>query len=182
MTHEQSAKSNGVCIATVPNTARQYFAEGLAFVLVLKRNVNSDNAKRKLDRRADARIIEIACSPAPESHSQWTLRLLVEECKVKFDTPVSNDTIGRALKNCLRSHKNDYQCIPSKEDAEFIACMEDILDIYELPYNPNVPVVCMDEKLYQLLGDARKPFPMRPGDKQKIDSEYIYNGTCSMGD
>ena len=58
--------------------------------------------------------------------------------------------------------------------------MEDVLDVYELPYNPERPVVCMDEKPYQLLGDARKPLPMRPGDNQKIDSEYVRNGTCSI--
>ncbi len=42
--------------------------------------------------------------------------------------------------------------------------MEDILDIYEKPYDPAVPVVCMDEKPYQLLGEAREPLSMRPGD------------------
>ena len=58
--------------------------------------------------------------------------------------------------------------------------MEDVLDVYELPYNPSRPVVCMDEKPYQLLGDARQPLPMRPGSNQKIDSEYVRNGTCSI--
>lgn len=58
--------------------------------------------------------------------------------------------------------------------------MEDVLNIYELPYNPDVPVVCMDEKPYQLLGEAREPLPMRPGDDLKTDSEYVRNGTCSI--
>ena len=58
--------------------------------------------------------------------------------------------------------------------------MEDILDIYEMPYDPVVPVVCMDGKPYQLLGEAREPLPMRSGDTQKVDSEYIRNGTCSI--
>lgn len=58
--------------------------------------------------------------------------------------------------------------------------MEDVLDVYELPYNPSRPVVCMDEKPYQLLDDAREPLPMRPGSNQKIDSEYVRNGTCSI--
>ena len=58
--------------------------------------------------------------------------------------------------------------------------MEDILDVYERPYDPTMPVVCMDEKPYQLLGDAREPLPVRPGDTQKIDSEYVRNGTCSI--
>ncbi len=75
---------------------------------------------------------------------------------------------------------NAYWCIPSKEDAEFVACMEDVLDVYELPYNPARPVVCMDEKPYQLLGDVREPLPMRSGDDRKIDSEYKRNGVCSI--
>lgn len=58
--------------------------------------------------------------------------------------------------------------------------MEDVLDVYELPYDPQRPVVCMDEKPYQLLGEAREPLPMRPGDDLKIDSEYVRNGTCSI--
>lgn len=49
-----------------------------------------------------------------------------------------------------------------------------------MPYNPDVPVVCMDEKPYQLLGEAREPLPMRPGDTGKTDSEYLRNGTCSI--
>ena len=58
--------------------------------------------------------------------------------------------------------------------------MEDVLDIYERPYDGKHPVVCMDEKPYQLLGDARASWAMRPGDNRKIDSEYVRNGTCSI--
>ena len=58
--------------------------------------------------------------------------------------------------------------------------MEDVLDVYERPYNPLVPVVCMDEKPYQLLGEAREPLSMRPGEDQTVDSEYVRNGTCSI--
>ena len=75
---------------------------------------------------------------------------------------------------------NDYWCIPSKEDADFVACMEDVIDVYELPYDPMYPVVCMDEKPYQLLDDVRQPLSVRPGDNQKTDSEYKKNGTCSI--
>ena len=54
------------------------------------------------------------------------------------------------------------------------------MDIYEMPYDPERPVVCMDEKPYQLLGEATEPLPMRPGNDQKVDSEYTRNGTCSI--
>lgn len=58
--------------------------------------------------------------------------------------------------------------------------MEDILDVYELPYEEKRPVVCMDEKPYQLLGDAREPLPMIPGSDRKTDSEYVRSGTVSI--
>ena len=58
--------------------------------------------------------------------------------------------------------------------------MEDVLDVYERPYNPKEPAVCMDEKPLQLLGEVREPLPMKPGETAIIDSEYIRNGTCSI--
>ena len=57
--------------------------------------------------------------------------------------------------------------------------MEDVLDVYELPYDEKCPVVCMDEKPYQLLGEARESLPMIPGSDRKTDSEYVRNGTVS---
>ena len=58
--------------------------------------------------------------------------------------------------------------------------MEDVLDTYARPYDPTVPVVCMDEKPYQLLGHAREPIPAAPGHDLKEDSEYVRCGTCSI--
>jgi len=60
-------------------------------------------------------------------------------------------------------------CIPPVQNAEFVAKMEDILEVYALPYDPEVPVVCLDEKPYQLLADSREPLPARPGDMEKVD-------------
>ena len=51
---------------------------------------------------------------------------------------------------------NDYWCIPSKEDADFVACMEDVLDVYELPYDPARPVVCMAGTCSELRECERK--------------------------
>ena len=58
--------------------------------------------------------------------------------------------------------------------------MEDVLDVYERPYDEKCPVVCMDEKPYQLLGETREALPMIPGSDQKTDSEYVRNGTVSI--
>ncbi len=58
--------------------------------------------------------------------------------------------------------------------------MEDVLDVYELPYDEKYPVVCMDEKPYQLLWESREHLPMIPGSDRKTDSEYVRNGTVSI--
>ena len=58
--------------------------------------------------------------------------------------------------------------------------MEDILDLYCLPYDEKCPVICMDEKPYQLLDEVRKPIEMAPGRVRKVDAEYIRCGTCSI--
>jgi transposase len=179
--HEQVADSAGVSLATVANVSKIFAEDGLEGVLTFKRHENSDNAKRKMDGRAEAKIIQIACGPVPEGHSRWTLRLLEEKAKIELNVPVSKNTIARTLKkNWIRPHRYSYWCIPSKENAEFAARMEDVLDVYELPYNPQKPVVCMDEKPYQLLGDARPVLPVRPGSDRKIDAEYVRHGTCSI--
>ena len=92
------AKKRGVTQKTVVNTVQQYCTEGLDAVIQLKRSVNSDQARRKVDGRTEARLIEIACSPAPVGHSRWTIRLLENEMKVILDEPISREAIRRILK------------------------------------------------------------------------------------
>jgi hypothetical protein len=58
--------------------------------------------------------------------------------------------------------------------------MEDVLEVYSRPYDPARPVICMDEKPYQLLGEVREPIPMESGKVEKVDSEYKREGTCSI--
>ena len=96
--YKECADVTGSCIATVSNTVKTYCTNGLEKVLVLERSINSDNARRKVDGRTEARIIEIACGPVPDGHSRWTLRLLEEKARVELDTPVSREAIRRALK------------------------------------------------------------------------------------
>jgi hypothetical protein len=58
--------------------------------------------------------------------------------------------------------------------------MEDVLAVYARPYDPVRPVVCMDEKPYQLPGHVRAPIPAGPGHDLKTDSGYARHGTCSI--
>ncbi len=66
--------------------------------------------------------------------------------------------------------------IPPEQDAEFVACMEDVLDLYHEPYDPSIPLVCMDEKPVQLLKDKREPIPARSGKPEREDYEYERGG------
>ena len=58
--------------------------------------------------------------------------------------------------------------------------MEDVLDLYEQPYDPKHPVICFDERPCQLIGDAIIPIPIKPGSPKKEHYEYIRNGTCCV--
>ena len=69
-------------------------------------------------------------------------------------------------------------CLPPKADADFVWHMEDVLQTYGLPYDPLVPVVCMDEASKQLFGEVRDPLPPRPGAAKCVDYEYERKGVC----
>ena len=71
-------------------------------------------------------------------------------------------------------------CIPPEQDGAFVARMEQVLEIYRLPYNPRRPVVCMDEQPYQLISESRESIPMGKGRPKRIDHEYVREGTCAV--
>jgi hypothetical protein len=58
--------------------------------------------------------------------------------------------------------------------------MEDVLDLYALPYDAAYPVVCLDERPVQLLSDVTEPLPIKPGRKHRFDYEYHREGTCNL--
>ena len=68
--------------------------------------------------------------------------------------------------------------IPPKRSAEFVAQMEEILDLYKRPYDPERPLVCMDERPMQLLRETRPPLPPGPGRLARYEYEYERNGTA----
>jgi len=97
LTQIQIANSFGVCKATVSNVVKDCIELGFDASVTYKRNPNS-NAKRKVDGRDEARIIELACSQPPEGRTRWTLRLLEEKLRVVLDTPIGKDAIRDILK------------------------------------------------------------------------------------
>ena len=71
-------------------------------------------------------------------------------------------------------------CIPPTASAEFVYPMEDVLDVYHRPSDPQHPVVCLDEATKQLIGEVREPLPVRPGEVERCDCEYVRNGTATV--
>ena len=80
----------------------------------------------------------------------------------------------------MARRKIEYGVIPPGRDAEFVACMEDVLETYEKAYDPQQPVLCMDEQPVQLLKETRVPIAATKRHGERVDYEYERNGTASI--
>ena len=74
----------------------------------------------------------------------------------------------------------EYWVIPPEGNAEFVACMEEVMDTYARPYDPNRPVICMDEQPVQLIKETRQPIAATQHHPKRVDYEYERNGTASI--
>ena len=80
----------------------------------------------------------------------------------------------------MTNRKIEYWVIPPEADAEFVASMEEVLETYEKPYDPQCPVVCMDEQPVQLLKETRVPIPATAQHAKRVDYEYERAGTANI--
>jgi hypothetical protein len=80
----------------------------------------------------------------------------------------------------MTNRKIQYWVIPPEADAEFVACMEEVLDVYARPYDPTCPVLCMDEQPVQLTKEVRKVIPATKTRPKRVDDEYERAGTASV--
>lgn len=80
----------------------------------------------------------------------------------------------------MTKRKIEYWVIPPEADAEFVAGMEDVLETYAKPYDPQHPVLTMDEQPVQLIGETRVPIPANKRHPQRVDYEYERKGTASI--
>jgi len=95
---EEIAQALGVGLATVGRVRRR-FAEGGPGAAVERRPQPPRPEKRKLDGEAEAKLVMLACSRAPDGHGHWTLDLLADRMvKLNYAPAVSRDTVARALK------------------------------------------------------------------------------------
>jgi len=138
-------------------------------------------AARKLSGKEEAQLVALACSDPPEGCVRWTLKLLANALVELIEPPsVSRETVRRRLdENDLKPWQKKMWCI-ANIDGEYIARMEDLLDLYAEPHDPKRPVVCFDESPIQLIGEVRVPIKPKPGKRYRYDSEYKRNGTANL--
>lgn len=177
--NEQAASAVGMTTRSLISLKERFVLGGLDVALQRK---PYKPRERVFDGDFEAKIIQIACSEAPEGRSRWTLKLIAERAvELEITDSVSVSTVHRVLKkNVIKPHLKQCWKIPKEQDAEFVARMEDILDTYHRPQDPAYPLVCMDESCVQLVGEVRDPIPMSPGHPIKVDDEYVRKGTAEI--
>lgn len=175
---EDIADTVGVGGSTVYRTKKR-FVEGN-----LERALSEEprpGAERKLSVKQEALLVATACSRPPAGRTRWTLDLLADEMvRLTEHEDLSRETVRRRLAdNDLKPWRRKMWCIP-QVDADYVARMEDVLDLYAEEPDPQRPVVCFDESPIQLIGEVRQPIASEPGQIERYDCEYRRNGTANL--
>ena len=166
---EEIATSVGVGGSTVYRTKRRFVEGNLEAALSEEPR---PGAVRKLTGKEEALLVATACSSPPAGRARWTLELLADQLvSLTAHESLSRETVRRRLaENHLKPWRKDMWCIP-EIDADYVARMEDVLDLYAEPPDPARPVVCLDESPVQLIGEVREPIPAAPGQIARVDYE-----------
>src|SRR6202166_786030 len=175
---EDIALSLAVGGSTVYLTKRRFVESNLEAALSEEPR---PGAERKLSGKEEALLVATACSRPPQGRARWTLELLAGAMvKLTEHEDLSRETVRRRLaENDLKPWRRDMWCIP-QVDGEYVARMEDVLDLYAEQPDPKRPVICFDESPTQLIGEVRQPIPARPGQLERYDCEYKRNGTVNL--
>jgi transposase len=172
------ATNVNVGTSTVYRTKRRFVDEGLEAALS---EDPRPGAERKLAAKEEALLIATVCSTPPAGRARWTLSLLADAMvRLTKHSSLSSETIRRRLaENELKPWQKKMWCIP-KVDAEFVARMEDVLELYAEATEESRPVICFDETPRQLIGESRVPVAPKPGRRARFDYEYVRNGTANV--
>ncbi|MBD6621317.1 IS630 family transposase [Komarekiella sp. 'clone 1'] len=167
-----------VHVATVERTREKFVIGGLEFAL---KDGEHPPKTKKLDEKQEAFLIATACSNPPEGRVRWTMQLLADYLvKVGIIDSISDETIRQTpKKNEIKPWLKEQWCIP-EVNAEYVFRMEDVLDLYNEPYDPKKPTLCLDERPYQLVEEVRLPLPPEPNQPERYDYEYKRNGVINL--
>jgi transposase len=175
---EEIARVVAVGGSTVYRTKLRFVEGNLEYALSERPR---PGAERKLTGKQEALLVATACAKPPAGRARWTLELLADAMvKLTDHDSLSHETVRRRLaENSLKPWRRDMWCIP-QINGEYVARMEDVLDLYAEAPDPQRPVVCFDETPVQLIGEARQPIPAQPGQLERYDYEYRRNGTVNL--
>jgi transposase len=175
---EEIARVVAVGGSTVYRTKRRFVEGNLQSALSEEPR---PGAERKLTGKQEALLVATACANPPEGRARWTLELLADAMvKLTDHDSLSHETVRRRLaENGLKPWRRDMWCIP-EVNGEYVARMEDVLDLYAEAPDPERPVICFDETPVQLIGEVRQPIPAEPGQLERYDYEYRRNGTVNL--
>ena len=121
----------------------------------------------------------IACGEPPEGRASWTLKPdQLVECEIVGT--ISTETVRQALKKKRTEAVAEAELVHPGQSAEFVCAMEDVLEVYQRPYDGNEVLVCMDETSKQQVKETRVPRPAAPGLSAAYDYEYERNGVSSL--
>jgi transposase len=178
LSDETIVRSVAIGGSTVYRTKRRFVLGNLEAALSEEPR---PGAERKLTGKQEALLVATACSSPPEGRKRWTLELLADAMvRLTEHDELSRETVRRRLaENELKPWRRDMWCIP-QVDGNYVARMEDVLDLYAEPPDPKRPVVCFDESPTQLIGEVRGPIPAKPGQRERYDYEYHRNGTVNL--
>lgn len=172
------ARTIGTGPATIHRIKRRFVLEGLDAAL---HEAARPGGKRKLSGKEVALLIATACSAHPPGRNRWTLELLAQEVvRLTEHESLGRETVRRRLEESeLKPWREKMWCLP-QVTTEFVARMEDVLDLCAEPHDPKLPVVHFDESPVQLLGETRVPVPAKSGKLRRYDTEYVRKGTANL--
>lgn len=172
------AATLSVGTSTVYRTKQRFVQAGLEPALS---EAPRPGGVRKLNGPEEMLLVAVACSQPPSGWAHWTMELLADKLvQLTAQPSLSRETVRRRLhEKQLKPWQKKMWCI-AKVDAEYIARMEDVLELYTKPTDAAHPVVCFDETPVQLIAESRAPQPTAPGHPARIDYEYCRNGTCNL--
>ena len=147
------AATVGVGPATIYRTKRRFVERGIARAL---HDDPRPGAGRKLTAKDEALLVAVACSKPPPGRARWTLELLAGAVvRLTEHTALSRETVRRRLhEKAVKPWQHKMWCLPAV-DAEFVARMEDVLELHAARPPRTMPVVCFDETPTQLIGETR---------------------------
>jgi transposase len=177
-TDDEVARFLVVGTSTVSRTKKRFVEEGVEAALSDRPRPGAD---RKLSAKDEALLVATACTKPPPGRARWTLELLAGELvRLTEHEGLSTETVRRRLhEKDIKPWQKKMWCIPAL-DGEYVARMEDVLELYGEELDPSFPVVCFDESPTQLIGETRVPIAPKSGVRERYDYEYRRNGTANL--